>query len=82
MNFTINCVGSMFTLFFTTGEVTNFATATKSDTAIFARYFNAMLNQGVYMAPSQYEAMFVSTAIDDTLLDRILTASARALQSI
>jgi glutamate-1-semialdehyde 2,1-aminomutase len=79
MHYTVNQVGSMFTLFFTDKVVTDFATATSSDTAVFARYFNSMLNQGIYMAPSQYEAMFISTAIDETLLDRILTASEQAL---
>jgi glutamate-1-semialdehyde 2,1-aminomutase len=82
MNFTINRVGSMFTLFFASGAITNFASATKSDTALFARYFNSMLNQGIYLAPSQYEAMFISTSIDDSLVDRILSASAVALQSV
>ncbi|HTF21509.1 MAG TPA: glutamate-1-semialdehyde 2,1-aminomutase, partial [Chryseolinea sp.] len=81
MNYTINQVGSMFTLFFTDKVVTDFATATTSDTALFARYFNGMLNQGIYMAPSQYEAMFISTAIDGALLDRILTASKHVLRN-
>lgn len=82
MNYTVNQVGSMFTLFFTDRAVTDFPTATSSDTALFAHYFNSMLNQGIYMAPSQYEAMFISTAIDDGLLDRILTASEQALQTL
>jgi glutamate-1-semialdehyde 2,1-aminomutase len=79
---TINHVGSMFTLFFTDTVVTDFTTATTSDTVAFARYFNSMLSQGIYMAPSQYEAMFISTAIDGTLVDRILTASQHALSSL
>jgi len=82
LNYTINQVGSMFTLFFTSAIVTDFTTATTSDTAAFGRYFNHMLQQGIYMAPSQYEAMFVSTAIDDSLVDRILSASESALGAL
>lgn len=79
---TVNQVGSMFTLFFTDRVVTDFNSATASDTALFGRYFNAMLRQGIYMAPSQYEAMFISTSIDLSLVDRILTASEVALGEI
>jgi glutamate-1-semialdehyde 2,1-aminomutase len=82
LGYTINQVGSMFTLFFTDSLVTDYTTATTSDTAAFGRYFNLMLQQGIYMAPSQYEAMFVSTAIDDSLVDRILSASESAFRSL
>jgi glutamate-1-semialdehyde 2,1-aminomutase len=60
--YTINRVGSMFTLFFTEKTVTDFASAKTSDTAAFARFFQGMLNRGVYLAPSQYEALFTSVA--------------------
>jgi len=60
--FTINRVGSMFTLFFTEEPVTDFATAKKSDLAAFARFLQGMLRRGVYLAPSQYEALFTSIA--------------------
>ncbi|MBT1698552.1 glutamate-1-semialdehyde 2,1-aminomutase [Fulvivirgaceae bacterium PWU4] len=80
-NFTINQVGSMFTLFFTATKVTDFGTAKTSDTALFAKYFQAMLQQGIYLAPSQYEAMFVSTAVDNNIADKILTAHRQALKS-
>lgn len=80
-NFTINQVGSMFTLFFTATHVTDFGTAKTSDTALFAKYFQAMLQQGIYLAPSQYEAMFVSTAVDSNIADKILTAHRQALKS-
>ncbi|MEZ4846108.1 MAG: glutamate-1-semialdehyde 2,1-aminomutase [Bdellovibrionota bacterium] len=59
---TINRVGSMFTVFFTPDPVTNFADAKKSDTKRFAKYFHGMLERGVFIPPSQYEAWFVSTA--------------------
>jgi glutamate-1-semialdehyde 2,1-aminomutase len=80
--FTINQVGSMFTLFFTPETVTNFDTAKTSDTQRFARYFQAMLQKGIYLAPSQYEAMFISAAITDTIVDQILEANQEALSAI
>ena len=60
--FTVNRVGAMFTLFFTDQPVTDYESAKKSDTQRFARYFHHMLDGGVYLAPSQFEAGFVSTA--------------------
>ena len=72
----------MFTLFFTDKIVTDFTTATTSDTAAFGRYFNSMLSQGIYMAPSQYEAMFISYSIDDSHVGRILSASEVALGAL
>jgi glutamate-1-semialdehyde 2,1-aminomutase len=81
-NFTINQVGSMFTLFFTAQQVIDFGTAKTSDTALFAKYFQSMLKQGIYLAPSQYEAMFVSTAIDAAIADSILSAHRNALKAL
>ena len=59
---TLNRVGSMMTMFFTPGPVTDYASAKKSDTQAYATFFRAMLSQGVYLAPSQFEAAFLSTA--------------------
>jgi len=59
---TVNRVGSMFTMFFTDGPVTGWDTAKKSDTARYAKYFHWMLEHGVYLAPSQFEAAFLSAA--------------------
>jgi glutamate-1-semialdehyde 2,1-aminomutase len=59
---TTNRVGSMFTWFFTSQPVTDFASASTSDTAAFGRFHRAMLDQGVWLPPSQFEAAFVSTA--------------------
>lgn len=81
-HYTINQVGSMFTLFFTDQPVIDFDSAKTSDTKRFASYFQAMLNEGVYLAPSQFEAMFVSTALDDPIIDRILQASKKALKNV
>jgi glutamate-1-semialdehyde 2,1-aminomutase len=58
----INQVGSMFTVFFTSTPVTDFRAAKTSDTDRFSRFFNAMLERGIYLAPSQFEACFVSLA--------------------
>ncbi len=58
---TLNRVGSMMTLFFTPGPVTDYASAKKSDTAAYARVFRAMLEEGIYLAPSQFEALFLSS---------------------
>jgi glutamate-1-semialdehyde 2,1-aminomutase len=59
---TVNRVGSMFTFFFTDQPVTDWASAKRSDVARFAKYFHWMLDRGIYLAPSQFEAGFVSTA--------------------
>ena len=59
---TLNRVGSMFTVFFTSTAVVDYTTAKTVDTGIFSRYFNHMLERGVYLPPSQFEAAFVSTA--------------------
>ena len=59
---TLNRVGSMWTWFFTAGPVTDYAQAAQSDTAAFGRFHHAMLNQGVWLPPSQFEAAFLSTA--------------------
>ena len=79
LHYTVNRVGSMFSLFFATGPVTNLEEAKTCDTAAFGRYFHAMLQRGIYLAPSQFEALFVSTAITDELVDRYLTACRASL---
>jgi glutamate-1-semialdehyde 2,1-aminomutase len=81
-NFTINHVGSMFTLFFTDKAVNDYDGAKTSDTAMFAKYFQSMLSQGIYLAPSQYEAMFVSNAVDEKVVEEILSAHQTALKSL
>ncbi len=81
-NLTFNRCGSMFTLFFTTKKVTDFASAKKSDTKLFARYFNSMLERGVYLPPSQFEACFVSSAHAKKDFDKTISAHASALKDI
>ncbi|MBJ6119670.1 glutamate-1-semialdehyde 2,1-aminomutase [Pontibacter sp. BT310] len=82
LNYTINRVGSMFTIFFTNQPVTDFDSAKTSDTALFGRYFNEMLQRGIYLAPSQYESLFVSTAITLELVDEYVQANYDALKAI
>ncbi|RIJ41987.1 glutamate-1-semialdehyde 2,1-aminomutase [Pontibacter oryzae] len=80
LNFTINRIGSMFSIFFTDQPVYDFESAKNSDTAFFGRYFNAMLQRGIYLAPSQYEALFVSTAISEELVAQYIQANYESLQ--
>lgn len=80
--FNINQVGSMFTLFFTSTRVIDFNTAKTSDTQLFGKYFQLMLSDGVYLAPSQFEAMFISTAITDDVVDKILSANRKAITGL
>jgi glutamate-1-semialdehyde 2,1-aminomutase len=58
----VNQVGSLMSVFFTGEEVVDFETATSSDREAYAKYFNYMLDSGIYLAPSQFEAMFISGA--------------------
>lgn len=74
-------VGSMGGLFFTDRPVTDYDSARASDTARYARYFHAMLRQGVYLAPSQFEAFFFSTHHGTKELAQTLRAQRRALES-
>lgn len=81
-NFTFNRVGSMFTLFFTDSAVIDFDSAKTSDTAKFATYFNAMLDAGIFLPPSQFEACFISFAHSQIEVDRTVKALRTALSSI
>jgi glutamate-1-semialdehyde 2,1-aminomutase len=77
-----NRVGSMFTTFFTPGPVTNFDGAKASDTARFGDYFRAMLEEGVYLAPSQFEAAFMSLAHSEEDIEATVNAHERALKKV
>jgi glutamate-1-semialdehyde 2,1-aminomutase len=78
---TVNRVGSMFTCFFTSEPVTDYESAKKSDTARFANFFRAMLERGVYLAPSQFEAAFVSAAHSERDIDETIAAASEAFQA-
>jgi glutamate-1-semialdehyde 2,1-aminomutase len=73
--FTINQVGSMVSIFFTGGPVTDFGSAAASDTGTFKEFFWHMLSRGVYLAPSQYEAGFISTAHSEADLQKTFEAA-------
>jgi len=74
---TINRVASMFTLFFNPGPVTDYAGAIKSSTSRYAKFFNAMLKEGIYLPPSQFEACFLSTAHKQEDIDKTIDAIRR-----
>jgi glutamate-1-semialdehyde 2,1-aminomutase len=82
VNYAFNRVGSMFTLFFTESAVIDFDTAKTSDTAKFAAYFNAMLERGIYLPPSQFEAWFVSSAHSDDEIAQTVEALRKSLSDI
>lgn len=82
LNYTINQLGSMFSIFFTEEQVIDFDTAKTSDTEKFGKYFNSMLQDGVYLAPSQYETLFIATTITDELVEKIIIANKKALQNL
>ncbi len=72
---TVNRVGSMYTIFFCEGPVTDYDSAKRADTTRFARFFHHMLERGVYLAPSQFEAAFVSAAHTGEDIDRTAAAA-------
>lgn len=77
-----NRAGSMFTLFFTGRPVTDYVSATAADTARYARFFRAMLDRGVYLPPSQFEACFVSAAHSDSDLDLTIGAAEESFREL
>ncbi len=79
---TFQRIGSMFTLFFKDGPVGNLQEAKESDTQRFGRFFHAMLNEGVYWPPSQFEAVFLSAAHSAQHVDDVVAAAGRALERI
>ncbi|HUN55092.1 MAG TPA: glutamate-1-semialdehyde 2,1-aminomutase [Smithella sp.] len=78
----VNRIGSMFTIFFQEGPVYDLNTAQKSDTALFARFFHGMLKNGVWLAPSQFEAVFVSFAHSKADISFTLDRAAKALKNL
>lgn len=79
----INRAGSLMTLFFTElDQVTSFDEAMQSDTDLYANYFRSSLESGIYLAPSQFEAMFISMAHTDKDIDNCITASLSAMEKL
>ena len=77
-----NRVGSMWTTFFTDQPVTDWDSASKSNREMFGKFFHAMLEDGVYLAPSQFEAGFISIQHCDELIDRTLDVAGKALRTL
>ena len=81
-NFSVNRVGSMMSLFFTDKEVIDFKSAVTSDTNLFGKYFQTMLSRGIYLAPSQFEALFISTVHSKEDLDKTIDANMKSLSKV
>lgn len=79
LNYTINRCGSMLSMFFTDQPVVDMASAKLSDTTLFAKYFRAMLENGIYLAPSQFETLFISASIGEQEVVKFLTAHKKVL---
>jgi glutamate-1-semialdehyde 2,1-aminomutase len=77
----INRARSLMTLFFTDAPVFDYASARRADAQRYARFFHALLERGVYLPPSQYEAMFVSAAHTDADIEETLAAIDAALEA-
>jgi glutamate-1-semialdehyde 2,1-aminomutase len=78
---TVNRVGSMFTFFFTDCPVTDYTSAKRCDTARFGRFFRAMLDGGIYLAPSQFETAFVSAAHTEEDIRQTVAAAREAFNA-
>jgi glutamate-1-semialdehyde 2,1-aminomutase len=78
----VNAIGSMITPFFTTERVRDYRSAVTADTAAFAVFFNAMLERGVYLPPSQFESWFVSGVHSARDIQQTLNAAREALQLV
>ncbi len=77
-----NRVGSMFTWFFTSGPITDWDSASKCDTGAFAKFFRAILDSGIYLPPSQFEAAFLSAAHTEEDVERTIAAAKKAFAAI
>jgi len=82
LNYTLNQIGSMYSLFFTDQTVTDYEKAKTCDVQAFGKYFNLMLEKGIYLAPSQFESLFISTRIDKKLIKKILKANFQSLYEL
>ena len=76
----VNCLGSLLSLFLTDGPIVDYASAQRSDSGRYARFFSEMLAGGVYLPPSQFEAIFVSLAHGDEEIDRTIEIAEKAIR--
>ncbi|MBE2281654.1 MAG: glutamate-1-semialdehyde 2,1-aminomutase [Ignavibacteriaceae bacterium] len=81
-DYTINRIGSMISLFFTSEPVSDFESAVTSDTNLFGKYFHEMLKRGIYLPPAQFESWFISTAISDMDIEKTVKAHEESLKAI
>jgi glutamate-1-semialdehyde 2,1-aminomutase len=81
-NYALNRVASMMAMFFTEKPVTDYEGAVSSDTGLYGKYFHEMLKRGIYLAPAQFEAMFVSTAHTKDDLDKTIKAHYESIKAI
>jgi glutamate-1-semialdehyde 2,1-aminomutase len=81
-NYAMNRVGSMMCMFFTEKPVNDFKSALTSNTELYGKYFHEMLNRGIYLAPAQFEALFVSTAHTKEDLDKTIKAHRESITSL
>jgi len=81
-SYAMNRVGSMSCMFFKEGEVENFNDAVNSDTELYGKYFHEMLKRGIYLAPAQFEAMFISSAHSKEDIDKTIAAHKSSLGAI
>ncbi len=82
LNYTINQIGSMYSLFFTNETVTDFEIAKRCDTQLFGKYFRNMLENGIYLAPSQFETLFVSAVLGEEEIAKIIAANEKSLKAV
>jgi glutamate-1-semialdehyde 2,1-aminomutase len=80
--YTINRIGSMMNIFFTDKKVRNFDDAKTTDTELFGTFFQGMLQEGIYLPPSQYETWFISTQIGEIEIEKILSAAEKVLKQL
>lgn len=81
LNYTVNRAGSLVCLFFAEGPINNYDNVTKCNVPMFNRYFEELLNRGILLAPTQFEAMFLSNAHTDEIIDETIKASYEALKA-
>ena len=82
MSIQYNRIGSMATLFFSDNPVKDFSTAVKSDTDLFKKYYHSMLGKEIYLPPSQFEAVFISSAHTDEDIENTIKANYDAFKSL
>lgn len=82
IDYAINQIGSMMTLFFTKGPVVDQDSAQQTDTDLFGKFYHEMLEQGIYLPPSNFECFFLSRTLTDEMLDKTIAAADKALNNI